>query len=246
MAALVSSCPLESWRLDPDDGFAPIETGSFPTLPPARTRNRAGVSTAVIVALVAAIGPGCRTPWSVRPLPVDRLETGMPSQAVRDVLGEPVRIDASSDLEFPETWPGLSTYSGVHPSEAWYYEDEKVDRLGLGVTGLAFPLTLPLQLLSAASGADAAERDCLWVDEREIALFFEDERLATWAVTTKPQRGWCANEGSWQGTDWYSMENQNWTSIGSPPWRPTECPTPPTPPPPPARSAPAPRTIPSR
>jgi len=224
----------------------PSRSRFVPEFRPARAPARAGVITCIVVALVAAIGPGCRTPWSVQPLPVDRLETGMPSETVRVVLGEPGRIDKSRGPEFPETWPVLSTFNGAHPSEAWYYEDEKVDRLGLGVTGLAIPLTLPIQLLYAASGADAAERDCLWVDEREIALYFEDERLAGWVVTTKPARGWCANEGNWRGMDWYSMEGPAWSSVGSSTWRPSECPRPPTPPPLPTRSEPTPRASPPR
>jgi hypothetical protein len=221
----------------------PSRSRFVPEFRPARTRARAAVIPCIAVALGAAIGPGCRTPWSVQPLPVDRLEKGMPTEAVRDVLGEPGRIDASRGPEFPETWPGLSTSSGVDRGETWYYEDEKVDRPGLGLTGLAFPLTLPIQLVSATSGADAAERDCLWIDEREIALYFEDERLAGWVVTTKPERGWCANEGNWQGTDWYSMQDPAWSYVGSSTWRPSECPTPP---PPPARSQPTPRPSPPR
>lgn len=173
-----------------------------------------------LLALVSSLSFGCRTPWSIEPLPVERLETGMPTEAVRSVLGEPGRVDAPRGPGFPATWPGLSAHSDIHPTQAWHYEDEKLDRLGLGVAGLALPLSLPLHLLAVVLRADAAERDCMWIQEREISLYFEDERLADWVVTTKPEREWCSSNGTWQTMPGGSPTwNTTWGTGGSMPRR---------------------------
>jgi hypothetical protein len=198
-----------------------------------RSRSgRAPWRTIGLLIVVSLLSFGCRTPWSVEPLPVERLETGMPPEAVRTLLGEPARVDAPRGPTFPTTWPGLSAGSEIHPTQAWHYEDEKVDRIGLGVSGVAFPITLPIHLFAVAVRADAADRDCMWVEEREIALYFEDERLAEWVVKTRPERGWCANGGTWQGTPtWPSTGGTTWGAGGStprpgpvsPPGRPGGC-----------------------
>ena len=83
------------------------------------------------------------------------------------ILGEPTRIGAPNRARFPDTWPHLRSGSEIHPSQAWHYEDEKVDPFGLAFAGLAFPLFLPIHLLEVAFRVDESDRDCMWIEERE-------------------------------------------------------------------------------
>ena len=95
---------------------------------------------------------------------------------------------------------GVPSGSEIHPTQVWHYEDEKVDPCGLAFAGLALPVFLPVHLLQVGFRVDASDRDCMWIEERESALYFEDERLAEWVETIKPERDACVGDPNWQPT----------------------------------------------
>ena len=142
--------------------------------------GRARARTVALLVLASMLVTGCRTPWSIEPLPLEGLETGMHQDAVRHVLGEPA-------------WTEY-----IHPKQTWHYEDEKVEPFGLTVVGLMLPLSLPYHLLETALGVDESERDCMWTEEREIDLYFYDGLLTEWVVTVKPERDSCKGDPNWQ------------------------------------------------
>ena len=127
---------------------------------------RAIAHTAGLLALIFLLSTGCRTPWSIEPLPIDQLEAGMDRDAVARVLGEPEWSDSIGETRSPGALPGSEAASDTQLVTAWGYQDERVDPGGLFFAGLFLPIYAPFYMLSLALPIDESERDCVWTDWR--------------------------------------------------------------------------------
>ena len=113
------------------------------------------VAWTVLVAPCLLMCLACATPF-----PIERLETGMTAEGVREAVGEPEAIEAQ---------PGGTTSS-------WEYEHEEFDLLTTVVTLPWTPLFPALVVLFDIEWND------FYTQSREVILHFEEDHLARWEV----------------------------------------------------------------
>ena len=131
----------------------------------ARIRTQSGRAIAHytgLLVLVFLLNTGCRTPWGIEPLPIDRLEAGMDPDAVWRVLGPPEWTESIGETRPRSPVPGVDKLTEPQLVTAWGYSDERVDPVGLVFAGLLLPVYVPVYLVSLAFPVDEAERDCVW------------------------------------------------------------------------------------
>ena len=101
------------------------------------------------------------------PFPIENLEEGMTTEAVRGEFGEPESIE-------PEPGGAESTWTYVH--------EERSD-LFWPLTVMFSTVFLPhCMVISAWTLTVAGEFACIAIDEKDVFLHFEGEKLARWHV----------------------------------------------------------------
>jgi hypothetical protein len=122
------------------------------------------------------------------PLPIENLEQGMTTEAVREDFGEPQAID------------------GDNIGSVWRYTHEEQNWVGTAYCTLFAPgcaLMSPFTLL----GEGETAFHLVGVDERPLVLYFEANKLNSWVLLDAPT--WVSTDQDTMPYGWMTVEE--WT-----------------------------------
>ena len=135
------------------------------------------------------------------PFPIEALEEGMTTEAVRENFGEP---EATNTVWDPTIfWRGTWTYAA---ESSWTYVHEERNWGTSVLLSLLLPHQIGFTVIGVVGTLGTGRLDFQWdwayVERKPVVLHFEDERLVRWEVIEPYYEGgtWIGSS-SWGSTD---------------------------------------------